>query len=73
MSEIVLSGIGLVLAFALFAFLIFKGIHQAFVTILCAAFLALFSADGFVSAFFTSFTGGIGTFVTAMEPCLAVL
>ena len=45
MSEIVLSGIGLVLAFALFAFLIFKGIHQAFVTILCAAFLALFS-DG---------------------------
>ncbi len=66
MSEIVLSGIGLVLAFALFAFLIFKGIHQAFVTILCAAFLALFSADGFVSAFFTSFTGGIGTFVTAM-------
>lgn len=66
MSEIIVSGIGLVLAFALFAFLIFKGIHQAFVTILCAAFLALFSANGFVDAFFTSFTGGIGTFVSAM-------
>ena len=64
--QIIISGAVLILAFTLFAYLMFRGLSQAFVGIVCAALLALVSSEGFVTAFFTTFPTGMCSFITNM-------
>ncbi len=61
LSSVSVSAIGIILALALYIFLIFKGCQQILCIMAATIFLALFSTNGFLTAFVTTFSEGAGS------------
>ena len=63
MNSVVISAILVILAFALFVFLTYRGFGMILTALLCTALISFASQDGFMTAFFTTFVGGMATLV----------
>lgn len=66
MTSIVASAILVVLAFALFIFLTYRGFGMVLTALLCTVVVAFASSEGFMTAMFTTFVGGMASLISRL-------